>query len=112
MLTRIISAVVAAAVLIAVMQLDALVITVCAVVLALWCLVEAYSVFSYQKNPLLEIQNNKKSHLDIGNPNRCILLIEKRYGAGIDGGKKCRYNIKNDKKERVFYDGTETACRF
>ena len=52
MLTRIISAVVAAAVLIAVMQLDALVITVCAVVLALWCLVEAYSVFSYQKNPL------------------------------------------------------------
>lgn len=52
MLTRIISALVAAAVLIAVMQFDAIVITVCAVVLAVWCLTEAYSVFSYQKNPV------------------------------------------------------------
>ena len=47
MFTRIVSALVAAAVLIAVMQFDAIVITVCAVVLALWCLIEAYSVFSY-----------------------------------------------------------------
>ena len=52
MLTRIISAVVAAAALIAVMQLDVIVITICGVVLALWCLIEAYSVFSYQKNPV------------------------------------------------------------
>ena len=52
MFTRIISALVAAAVLIAVMQFDAIVITVCGVVLALWCLIEAYSVFSYQKNPV------------------------------------------------------------
>lgn len=51
MFTRIVSALVAAAVLIAVMQFDAIVITICAVVLALWCLIEAYSVFSYQKNP-------------------------------------------------------------
>ena len=52
MFTRIVSALVAAAALIAVMQFDAIVITVCAVVLALWCLIEAYSVFSYQKNPI------------------------------------------------------------
>ncbi len=52
MFVRIVSALVAATLLIAVMQLDAIVITVCAVALALWCLIEAYSVFSYQKNPV------------------------------------------------------------
>lgn len=50
--TRIISALVAAAVLIGIMQFGPIVISVCAVGLALWCLMEAYSVFSYHKNPV------------------------------------------------------------
>jgi len=52
MFVRIVSALVAAAALIGLMQLGPIVISVFAVALSLWCLIEAYSVFSYQKNPV------------------------------------------------------------
>ncbi|MBO5409133.1 MAG: phosphatidate cytidylyltransferase [Clostridia bacterium] len=51
MLARVISGVIAAAVLIVVLCCDVWVIGICAAVLSVWCLLEAFGVFSYHKNP-------------------------------------------------------------
>lgn len=50
MLARVVSGVVAAVILIAILFCDVWVIGVCAALLAVWCLIEAFSVFSYHKN--------------------------------------------------------------
>lgn len=50
MLARMVSGVVAAVILIVVLLSDAWVIGVCAAILSVWCLLEAFSVFSYHKN--------------------------------------------------------------
>ena len=51
MLARVVSGVVAAVILIAVLFCDVWVIGICAAVLSVWCLLEAFGVFSYHKNP-------------------------------------------------------------
>ncbi len=51
MLARFISGVVAAVILIAVLLCDVWVIGICAALLSVWCLMEAFHVFSYHKNP-------------------------------------------------------------
>ncbi len=53
MLARVLSAVIAAAILIVILFTNVTVIGVCAVILSIWCLLEAYSVFSFHKNPAL-----------------------------------------------------------
>lgn len=52
MLKRVMSALVALVVLIVILFLDPIIISACAIVLSLWCLFEAFSVFSYQKRPI------------------------------------------------------------
>lgn len=52
MLARVVSGVIAAVFLIAILLCPPNVIGICAVVLSLWCLMEAFGVFSYHKNPV------------------------------------------------------------
>lgn len=50
MLARVVSGVIAAAILVVILFCDAWVIGVCAALISVWCLMEAFSVFSYHKN--------------------------------------------------------------
>lgn len=55
MLARVVSGVVAAVILIAVLLSNATVIGICAALMAVWCLAEAFGVFAYHKNPVFVI---------------------------------------------------------
>ncbi len=51
MLARVVSGVIAAVILIAILLSPPIVIGICAALLSVWCLLEAFGVFSYHKNP-------------------------------------------------------------